>query len=435
MSSNKGLLARIYRDYGAMFSGFVFRGMSVALGFVVTYFVGHHFGAAGSGYYALITQTGMLFSIVVLGGLDFAVVKEFSAAEAGARAVHRGSLWNLLRFICVSNAIFMAVFMLLPPEWAQKMIALKPGMTEYLMIAAIMLCRSITRLTGAFLRSQGELKMGQAVEVIFIPLIVIVAAAVVAYHSTRDVLDMTLLAGAVSAVIGIAQSFRHTGTSPGNLAVPVRKLIAEGLPLWGLGVSLNLADWYSVAVVSGVAGLSAAGVFRVAMQIGTTLMFGVSGVMAILSAQVARAHHRGDRAEVGRLNRKAVILNGLVAALPVTVLLVAAPWVLRMVGPEFVQGTAVLRVILFGQVLYALFSPAGQTLAMMGHGRINLMIVLVSTLGYLVLTPVLAYTMGMMGVAIAMILFLVGRSLACFVFLYFRVGINSLTGHVRALKA
>ena len=428
---SNALIGRLYRDFGAMFGGFVFRGLSVVLGFAITYYVGHVFGATSSGYYALITQSGMLFSIVVLGGMDFSVVKEFSAARANKVKVSRTSLSRLLLFIFLSNGVFILAFMQLPPAWAHKLTALSTGAIEIAMIAVIMVCRSLTRLTGAFLRSQGALKMGQMVEVIFIPAMVIVVAPFWHFRTVQDVLQATIVAGIVSALIGVVMGYRLTASGSDTLGVTVRRLVSEGLPLWGLGVSLNLADWYSVAVVSGVDGLDAAGIFRLSMQVGTTLMFGVTGVMSVVSAQVARAYHARDYEEIGRLNRKAATLNMAVAALPVIILLTLAPYFLNLVGPEFVEGTSSLRILLVGQLFYALFTPAAQTLAMMGHSRLNLIIVVISTVAYLALSPVLAHAMGMFGVALAMVVFLVGRSAACAYYLYVREGINSITGHVR----
>lgn len=414
----------------AMLGGFVFRAASVALGFLVTIYIGRTFGPVGSGYYAVLTQTGMLLSIIVLGGFDFAVVKEYSGAHAHGRKVATWSLTGLLLLILITSAVTSAAFIVLPASWSERLLSFLPGVKEYVIVCVILLMRSATRLTGAFLRSQGDHKVGQMVEVILIPLLVLLPITVMQYRSVDQVLYATLVSGLVAAVIGVSRSFTFTSSHPSAFKVPMARLARVGLPMWGLGISLSLADWYTVAVVSNMSGLHAAGVLRVAMQIGTTLLFGVSGVMAIFSAQVAKAHHQRDLTAVGSLLRKAVLLNCAVAVAPAVAIYPLAPFILQLVGGEFVGGADVLRIILVGQIAYAILAPSGVALAMVGYGHVNLGIVVVSTVAFLILAPLLAAGHGIEGVGVAMVAFICGRNLASFLFFRVLTGVNGITGRV-----
>ena len=52
------------------------------LGFAITWFIGNRMGPVANGHYALITQTAMFLSVAAAGGIDLAMVRDFSAATA-----------------------------------------------------------------------------------------------------------------------------------------------------------------------------------------------------------------------------------------------------------------------------------------------------------------------------------------------------------------
>ncbi|NJS14112.1 MAG: hypothetical protein HC788_05210 [Sphingopyxis sp.] len=425
------LATRLRGNTAALVGGFAARGLSVVLGFAVSYYVGNQFGAVGSGQYALLTQSGMLLSLLILAGTDFSIVKLCAAVEPGTRMISRASLARLFGSVVAVNSLLMLMLVLLPTDWTLGLIGLTPGLAEFAILGMIMLTRSLTRLTAAFLRSQGENIVSQIVELLFIPALVLIAIAAVPLTSVTQVLQITVAAGLLAALLGLGRAFMHSRSGPGTLGFGIGELVHMGIPVWGLGVALNFADWYSLATVSIHSGVDDAGIFRIAMQIGTILLFGVSGLLAVFSAQVARANHNADHARIGRLCRNAAMLNLLLVAPAALILFFVAPQILAFVGPEFVAGTATLRILLGGQLAYAVLAPAGQALAMMGHARINLMIVLVTTAIFLVAAPLMAQRLGAEGVALAMVAFLLSRNLLSFYWLLRATGINGLTGQLR----
>lgn len=423
---------RVTDSVATQLLGFGGRGLSVVLSFAVTWFIGNRFGPGGSGQYALITQTGMLFSLCVLIGMDFAVSREFARAPAGERRVDRRSVLHLLAFIIASNIVFVVAIGLLPPAWTVERFGLRGGRFELALIGAVMLSRSMGRATAAFLRSQGDHMLGQLVELLAIPLIVLLSIAAFSFRSVDQLLLVTIGAGFVAAAIGIASCLRHTGSGPQQIAISVRRLLAIGFPQWGIAVMLNLVDWYSLAVVSAAAGLADAGVYRVAAQVGSVLTFGITGVTAVMAVQIARAHHAGDNAAIGRLCRRSTRLIMALVVPPTLLLLGLAPQLLSLFGPEFAAGAPVMRILLIAQLIYGLLCSASQVFSIQGRPRLMVMVTLFTTGGFLVLAPLLHRTAGLEGVAIASLLFFLARGLAEFLLVWRTIGINSITGRTRS---
>lgn len=425
------LRQRLSDGVGTQLLGFGGRGLSVVLSFAVTWYIGNRFGPAGSGQYALITQTGMLFSLCVLAGMDFAVVREFSAAPAGERRVMRQSILRLLAFILASNIVFIGLIGLLPPAWTLEKLGLGGSRWELALIGAVMVARSVGRVTAAFLRTQGDHMLGQLVELLLIPLIVLIFIVGLSFQSVAQLLLVTAAAGLLAATLGVVSCLRHSRDAPGQLAVGVQRLLIVGFPHWGIAVMLNLVDWYGLAVVSSAAGLDDAGVYRVAAQIGSVLTFGVTGVTAVMSVQFARAHHAGDNIAIGRLCRRGTRLIMLLVLPPTAVLFVAAPQLLSLIGPEFARGASVLRILLVAQIIYGLLCSAGQVLLIKSRPQVNIAVSAVTTAGFLALAPLLHRLAGMEGVAVSSLLFFLSRGLAEFVILWRVIGINAISGRLR----
>lgn len=411
-----------------MLSGFASRGLSVVLGFAITYYIGRHFGPEASGEYALLTQTGMLLSLFALLGTDFSVVREYSAVTRGQQMVSQAALVRLIIAIFGLNVALIGLLAALPTSWTFDVVGISPGFFPVMIIALVLVARSMTRLSAAFLRSQGEHGFGQLVELLLIPIIVLLGIVLAQPSSVGETLVMTAAAGGCAAILGIGRMMRHSGNGPTRLAVSIAHLIRVGLPIWGLGVALNFADWFALATVSANAGLSEAGIFRIAMLVGTSLLFAVQGLITVVGAQIARAQHDGDLASVALLSRRATLLSFGIISPAATLLWFGAEAILRFVGPEFVAGADALRIFLIGQIVYSLFSVSSQALAMLGHARFNLVIDLSCTATFLGLAPWATATWGIEGMALAMAAFLTARSVIAFGWLRYKTGINTITG-------
>lgn len=431
----KKLLRNYLAHHHQSVVGFGIRGLSILIGFCITYFIGHRFGAIANGQYALVTQTTMFLSIIAIGGLDIAIVKEFSAAMARNLSLNRKMVINVLAASSIIAAGLALIAMFISKEIAGGMELSGLPIAAFLMLPVLTVARALTRLTSAVLRSQHKYIWGQSVEVLLIPAIVIVPFLTHGFSTIDDVIIGTAAASAFSALVGVIGSMRYTRGGREVLVVPVRKLFATALPLWGVAVALNVADWYSLTTVATTLGLREAGIYRVALQIGTSLTLVSLGIMSVLSGQIGAAYHANDWHKIALYNRNAARISAIMTVPAALVIFFAAPALLSSIGPEFVSGVTALRLLLIGQVLYVITGPAGLTLAMMGHGRTNFLITTISTGLLFVFAPLTAHFFGIVGVVITVSTLLVGRNLTSFAVLLSREGINSMTGHVRPGRA
>ncbi len=407
------------------------RGLSVMAGFAVTYYVGHTMGAAANGQYAVITQTAMFLSIVAVGGMDLAVMREFAAAHAQHRPIAARSFLKAVGYSIAAALLLAALLQLGGDHLLGVLMQRSIPPNSLILLSLILLARTTTRLLSAVLRSQGRYLVGQSIEVLTIPAAVTVLLSLHLLPRLTDVLWATAIAGLASGLVAILSALKFVSRRAGAADVPMRALFKIALPLWGVGISLNLADWYGLAVAASALSLHDAGLFRVATLVGGSMSIVYLGVYSVVTPKIGVAYARGDIAALARITRSATRLSiACVAPFTVALLIFAEP-ILRFVGPEFETAATALRIIAVGQALIAAFGPVGLTLAMTGHERLNLGITLVGTGALLLLAPVLAHLGGLNGLAISIAGAMVGRNLAGYFLVNRLIGIDALTGRVR----
>lgn len=406
------------------------RCLSVLAGFFVTFYIGRTLGPQANGAYGLVTQTAMFLSVIAVGGLDMASVRELSRTAASKTLIDRGTYvsvlgWSMLIALVISCVLIFGGHKV-------TTLLLKSDQTLFTMaiMALIFISRTLTRIMSAILRSQKVYIFGQSVEGLFIPCVVSLGLLVWSFDSVEQILTMTAIVGIVTGILGVSVGFRYTTSDGTGLKVPFRNLLKVALPLWSVAIALNIADWYSLVTVAGVLGVYQAGIYRIAYQVSTVLSIITVGLYSVFSTRIGAAKAAGNLEQIALLGRSATRLS-LAFALPVLfVMFVFAPQILNIVGEEFVAGVTVLRIMAVVQFIYVATGPCGLTLAMCGHERTNLAITVVSLAILLFLAPVSARWFGLEGISAFIGLTMAARNIASFVAVRHLTGINIFTGRV-----
>lgn len=432
--TDRGLAARLMglgRQHFQSVTALGIRGLSVLAGFALSFVIGHRFGPEANGTYALLTQSAMFLSVVAVGGLDLAVVRQFSSVIARRQLLSAATLLRVIGLsICFAAAIIAGLLAGGPAtlHWVVGGILPAGGL---FILCILLLSRAMTRISSAVLRSQKRYILGQSVEVLMIPTLVLGMIATGWINGIGSILWLTAAVSAAVAIGGIVASFAGSSRATEAATLPIRPMIRIALPLWGVAIALNIADWYGLVVVANIAGIYDAGLYRIAMQFGTSLAIVSMGLFSVFSPQISAAWADEDLAGVARLGRTATQLSALFTLPPALLILVAAEPLLGLIGAEFTAAAPMLRIIVVGQIIYTITGPAGLVLAMTGHERVNFAITLTSTLSLILFAPLIAQAFGAAGVATCVALFLVGRNLASLYFVNRLCGINPLTGSVR----
>lgn len=422
------MLARLRHHLPALGSILV-RGLGVAAGFGVALLVGRNWGPEANGVYALVTQTAIFLATLVAGGMDLSVTRFFAATIGQGKRV---AVQSFLRIVALTFGLVVVVVCTawLGSDWLGVTDLFAPR-GALALLSAMVVARALTRILGAALRAHGRYAFGQAIDGLFIPVIVLLALVSGLLADVGAALDLTAFAGGIAVACGFAASLaalrRGKDRLPAEI-VPLRPMVVAAIPLWGLSLALSLTDWYGLATVAAQHGTHDAGLYRIAMQFASALSIVLMSLFSVFSPQVSAAHAIGDWPKVARLARSATRLGSALVVPPATILILAAPWILSFIGPEFAEASTMMRLAVFAQILGVMLGPPGLVLAMVGHERVVFAISVVCTGAMLVVTPIAALYLGATGVVLSLSAVTIARNVCEFTALRRLTGVNGLTG-------
>lgn len=406
------------------------RGLGVLAGFAVTVVIGRLFGPVANGQYALVSQTALFLATIAIGGLDLAVAREFPQARVLGKSVSRRSL-GLVLGQALGIALILACLVAAASGQFMHMLG-RPDLPEgsIMLLCLILLSRTLLRMLATILRAQSYFLTSQAVEMLFVPLLTIVIIAVGMAGTVSEILLATLLAGCIAVAGALVVAWRESSGASDAWQVDMRRLYATAWPLWGVAISQNFADWFSLVTITAIGGLAETGLFRVASQFAVSFSIITLGLLGTYTTLFSAAFHASDKVRAAKVVGQATALS-IVLVLPLTLAtMVLAPWLLGMVGPEFTSHANVLRVLLLGQVAFAIAGSASMALAMSGHPRVNLWVNLGTTAAIVLTAPFFVRNWGAIGLAACISSLMLLKAVACVIAVRRLEDIDVLTGRL-----
>jgi O-antigen/teichoic acid export membrane protein len=174
--------------------------------------------------------------------------------------------------------------------------------------------------------------------------------------------------------------FPHEITGPGIAEEHTGSLLRFGALRAPGTLFSQLIFWTDLFVLSilmsgqGVANEAKVGVYSAVLRAGQALFLFLTSVSLTFSPFVADLHHRGERAKLDDLYKQ-VTRWTLAATIPVLLVLAIVPGpVLRIFGPEFVEGEAALRILIVGMIMPVMVGTVGFILIMAGRTGWDLLV-------------------------------------------------------------
>ncbi|GAA4770042.1 lipopolysaccharide biosynthesis protein [Novosphingobium ginsenosidimutans] len=408
------------------------RGLGVLAGFAVTIYIGRLFGPVANGQYAIVSQTAIFLAMIAIGGLDLAVAREFPQAKVQGKSVSRRSL-ALVLGQSLGIAIALAGILTVASGPFLHMLG-RPDLPQgsILLLCLILLSRTLLRMLATILRAQSYFLTSQAIEMLSVPLLTVVLIAAGLAGTVSEILLATLIAGCIAATGGMVVAWRESSGASDAWQVDMRKLYATAWPLWGVAIAQNFADWYGLVTITAIGGLAETGLFRVASQFAVSFSIITLGLLGTYSTPVSAAFHANDKELAAKTAGQATMLS-LALVLPLAlIVLLLAPYLLGLVGPEFAASATVLRVLLLGQIAFTFAGSASMVLAMSGHPRINLWVNLMTTAAIVLTAPFFVRTWGATGLAACISSLMAFRAISCVLAVRRLEGIDVLRGRLIA---
>ncbi len=360
---------RILKGGGSVFSGSL---VAKAVGFALQVVLGRSFGKTLYGVYSF--GLSILRVVRELGtlGLQNGVVR-FGAEhrESGDEAALKGTFLAVGGLGIGAGLLLSVAFYLAAPWLAEVALKSTNDPLIFQLFAAGLPFYILTYLGSRMARALGKMRVDVLLDSILQPALFLLLAGILLLFgrgfttALYAFLASTVLAAGASAY-AIYRLFPplFSSLSP---TVNLRSLLRFSLPIVGVSLaSMGLARADRI-MLSPLAGEEAVGLYTAASKMSVQLRFVLFALTAAFSPVISELYHSDRTDELARLYADTVRWI-TIGTLPLAVVLIVfAPDIMAIFGPDFREGAVLLRLLSVAYVVVAGSGSVGHMLQMSDH--------------------------------------------------------------------
>ena len=416
----------------------ILKGAGVGTAMLSQIVVARCLGVDGFGVYVTVLAWASLLSILASAGLPAAATKFLAIyAEHHDWSQYRGFV-RLSIWIQVAIGVAAALGALLAFAWiaslAPMLAAMAVGAPLIVLFAASSLAHNALLVARRSLIAEF---LASTLRSVLVTLLVGVAWVVVVWSRGRELTPQQALLLTVLAAIAVLawQSWTWLSTvraAGGGVALrdPVattdrRQWLRAAVGMMISLVAYGLVERLDTILLSAMASPAVVGPYAVASRLSLLVGVVMASISALVLPMAAGLISRHDRTGLQRLMGQGALIGGaagIVLALAITLL--AAP-LLRLFGSGFEVGQDQLVMLMIGQSVQVLAGAGGGLLAMAGHVRVLVGIMLATALADLLLCLALIPLFGASGAALATALALGGNGIVMAIAARSLVGVDT----------
>jgi O-antigen/teichoic acid export membrane protein len=358
---NKGALSLVLKSLGTI------------LGLVLTIFITRILGAEKAGIYFLVVAIVTAFSVAVRLGLDYVVTRSIAAAlaESDWKFVNKFYMGVVLLITTVAIVLCGILFFasnLVGDVFNNKDVE---SVWRYMLWAIIPV--SLYSIHGHFFQGMKDIKWyifsrGVGIQ-LFLVLFIIVFIFCFDVNLSAVTLGILYVTSACGALFVLLSVWWRNPLSIVSKPCVERKYMVSAKSLWGEQMINQSLLWAPPIMLGLYASNVDVSIFSVANRTANVISFILLAVNSIAAPKYAAYYHLNNMQELKSMAIFSVRLM-LLISFPLTLALVLFPAsVMSLFGSEFVQGEAVLIVLVLGQFVNVASGSVSSLLSMTGHGR------------------------------------------------------------------
>lgn len=328
------------------------------------------FGVEVAGNFFLAVAVATPFAVMSRLGLENVLLRDTAAALADARSAQIAPQY--VRILgATGTAATLAATLLVVLAWPlAHWIFDNPTLTVWLLSgAAALFAIALLNIHVALLKGRHLPVWAQTAESALYPALFVAGILVVAWLAQPLLLPWVWVAAWWAAML-LAFVLAVRGLFPMRLEKPDwRPLVRAGRPFLAVAFFNQLLTWLPIIWLGVFSAQIDVAQFGAAVRVAMAVSVVLIAINTALSARIAAAWQRGDRALVRRLYMRAQQVSMVTALVVVSVLAFFASEIMGLYGEAFVSAAGLLGILLLGQVVGAASGPVGQLLAMTGHER------------------------------------------------------------------
>jgi O-antigen/teichoic acid export membrane protein len=197
----------------------------------------------------------------------------------------------------------------------------------------------------------------------------------------------------------------------------VREMVKNAVPMLLANSMLLVSGWINTIMLGIFSTESEVGIYSVVLKIATFSSFVLMSINSVSSPRFAQLHAKGDMEGLRKYTAHTAKII-FYSSIPIFIgIIIFREWLLSLFGPEFILGSIALVITMTGQLFNVFAGSVGQFLYMTGKQHIFRNIIMISTLINICMCAIFIPLFGLLGSAIAGMVFMATWNLMSMVYI------------------
>jgi len=381
---------------------FSIRVLSYLFGFAFTWILANKYGPRFQGIFSIAFLFLSIGAMISKLGVETAIVKWMASVESSQNKKY-------VFFKSLSLVLFMSCLIGLVVYFCAPLISQmynKPDLINSIKVASIGIpFLAILDLNSNYFKGENKVIIFGTYFYFFkflFPLLLILCF----YLLTNSFIEAPTLSYTLGLFMACVVSIMHIVFT---LKKTKRKLIKkfsykyiviESYPMMVSSAIVMIMGWSDVFILGFYTSEEKIGVYSTAIKIATTVSFIYSAITAIITPKIATFYGKNEQKKLIEIVNNATRII-FFSSLPVFMILFCFPnFILGLFGPEYIEGSSVLRILLIAQFTNAITGPVGPLMQMSGNQKVLQNIIALSLVFNILISLILVSRMESIGVAI-----------------------------------
>ncbi|HMT27718.1 MAG TPA: flippase [Bacteroidia bacterium] len=409
---------------------FLIRLLGLIVGYAFTFLISRYYGSQVLGAHTLSVTVLMMFSVIGRMGMDTHLVKNFAKDHADGRWDKILEVYKKTTMVIIPVGLILSVILYFSSGLIAQYIFNKPFLEPYFKIISFAVLPMVMRFINSEcyrgFRRNKEYAYSQNVGYL------LYASVILGIFSIfdRNALLPNIAFAASLFLLTFSSSFlilkeikSHSKISADSL--PVADMIRHSLPMMLATSLLLISGWLNTIMLGIWSTETDVGIYSVILKISTLSTFVLMSINSIAAPRFAQLHAKGNKEGlniyVGQIS-KVIFFSSIPIFL---FIIIFRDWLLDLFGEEFVIGSQALLITMIGQFFNVFAGSVGAILNMTGHQVAFRNILGISTIINIIACVIFIPLYGLMGSAIAGMIFMGCWNLISMVYIKMKFNIKT----------
>ena len=375
------------------------------LSYVLIYTISKKFGAEGVGEFNLFSQILTVLSMLVGLGLNITVLRYVGEFNNSQNSPKMHLLYkNFIKLVSPSSIFIGIAFFVFSNELSSLIYDSNDKSFFFRILGLSLPFFAVNQISVEFIRGLKKLQISELIRSVLRPLVILILIFAYDYKnlSTDNLLVMFFVGTLLNSIISSFSIWKNLKKTPKDLKVSfsTSELLKTSFPIMAVSVSTALLTAVPIFVLDFFGTRDELGIFTVSYklsQIVTVILLIINTMSAPKFAELFWANKISELQKLLIQSSKIMFWIALFFSL---ILILFSTNILSLFGGEFVHGSAVLSVLVIGQLINAATGSVGVLLNMSGNQKIYRRVILIVVSIFIITCPIATIIFGMLGTAI-----------------------------------